>query len=628
VKRDAFWYFVRSMFRYWGLMLAALVLVCVSGAGLGLGLLGASPVLENLLAGTNNLPGLAAQWNARLAAGASALPALAGLAAGLAVPAATIAALPTAPFTALAAILGALALVTVVGSAAGFLHTSITLAVVNRTVTAARRRAFAAALRAPLGRILQEGPADVVARIVNDSAQLATGLNVLTSKAVLQFVKGAAALAVALAINAKLTALALLVAPALFVAIRSVGRRIKHGSARALQSQSGLYGAAAASLGALRTVKVNTAEAAEIARFHRINKSMLRELDRVRRAQALASPLTETINIVLLCGMVLVAGYAVSRGRITGHEVIMVLAVLAVAGSAFKPLTGIVNDVQAAAPAADRLKSIIDLAPEPGAARRLPRLARHARDIEFRGVTFTYPGAVSPALRGVSLTIPHGRRVAFVGPNGCGKTTLLSLLPRLFDPDAGAVLIDGTDVAGVSSRSLRAQMGVVTQESVLFKGSIGENIAFGHPGTTAERIVAAATSARAHEFIARLPGGYDAPVAEGGTSLSGGERQRLVLARAILRDPAILILDEATSMVDAAGEATITEALRELSVGRTVLIVAHRLATVQSCDSIVVMQSGAIVDQGTHPELLARCPLYQELARHPFLDGGPGDQGG
>lgn len=620
--RDAFWYFVRSMFRYWRLLLASLVFVSLSGLSVGLGLLGASPALENLLDGTKSLPVLAADWNARLAGWAVEAPALKGVAASLFVPTATIEALPRSPFTALAVILGALAVVTVVGTCASFLHACCSITVVNRTVTMARRRAFAAALRSPLGTILRTGPADIVARIVNDSAQLAGGLNMLTSKAVLHLVKGLAALGAAFAINGRLTGIALLVAPALYLAIRALGKRIRRTAARALESQSGLYGAAAESLSALRTVKVNAGETFEIARFHRVNKRLLGELNRMRTVLALASPLNEVLSVFLVSGLVLAAGYAAARGRTTGHEVIMVLAVLAVAGASFRPLTGILNDVQVAAPAADRLRAIIELQPEPGLARRLPRLARHARDIEFRAVTFTYPGARSPAITDVSLTIGHGRHIAFVGPNGCGKTTLLSLLPRLFVPDAGSVLIDGTEIGGVSLRSLRSQIGVVAQESVLFSGTIRQNIAYGCPGATEARIVAAAKRARAHEFIENIPGGYDAVVAAGGASLSGGERQRLAIARALLRDPAILILDEATSMVDGAGEATIAAALRELGADRTTLMVAHRLSTVLTCDSIVVLDQGAIVDQGRHDELVTRCQLYRQMAHHQFLDRG------
>lgn len=231
--------------------------------------------------------------------------------------------------------------------------------------------------------------------------------------------------------------------------------------------------------------------------------------------------------------------------------------------------------------------------------------------------------ALSVALGGkrlvqdLSIDVMPGQRWCVLGPNGSGKTTLLGLVPRLYDPSRGRVLIDGVDIASVGVRSLREQIGVVTQETVLFRGTILHNIAYG-TGADEARVRDAAMRARAHEFIDRLPKGYQTMLGEGGAGLSGGQRQRLSIARAILRDPAILILDEATSMIDPESEAGIGEALGEFSKGRTTLIVAHRLSTVIDCDSIVVLEGGRVVDRGTHGELLERCELYQRLVRSQF----------
>jgi ABC-type multidrug transport system fused ATPase/permease subunit len=280
--------------------------------------------------------------------------------------------------------------------------------------------------------------------------------------------------------------------------------------------------------------------------------------------------------------------------------------------------------------------------PEPGHDARLPKLPEHANSIEFREVTLTYPRAARASLNQVNLTIRHGERVAVVGPNGCGKTTLLALIPRLFDPDVdassvgggdgggggsprGSVLIDGVDIRTVNLRSLRRQVGVVTQETVLFKRSVRGNITYGTSGVSEEQMIDAAKRARAHDFIMRLPQGYDTEVAEQGSSLSGGQRQRIAIARAILRDPAILILDEATSMIDAESEAQINMAINEFSRGRTTLIVAHRLSTVLSADRIVVMDQGRIVDSGNHADLLGRCEVYRQLARHQLLGHSEAD---
>jgi ABC-type multidrug transport system fused ATPase/permease subunit len=604
----AFWTLARRMSLDWPMLLLALVMVIISGVLLGVGLLAALPVIESILGKSQGLPQLATRLNETLVARGLGL---------VQVPDSTIAMLPADPFISLAWIMSTVAILTVFGSAATFLHAYLSQTVVNRAVTRLRREAFSAALRAPLRLVMSGGPSDAISRIVNDSAQVTNGLTVLLSKAVLQVAKGITAVVVALVLNPTVALSALLLTPVLYTVIRKLGKRIKRASGRALEGQAQLYAAANQSLSSLRVVKAHTSERYEAARFHRVNKQMLRELNRVRTARALASPLTESLTIFVLCGIVLVVGRAIVSGRIAAAEFVLAIGALAVAGASLKPLTGIINDIQTSAPAAKRLLDLMHAAPEPGHDRGLERLPRHARSIEFRDVSYTYEGAPRPAVASVSLVVAHGSRVAFVGPNGCGKTTLLSLVPRLLEAGTGEVLIDGVPISRVSVRSLRRQIGVVTQDAVLFAGSIGENIAYGTPATRAE-VESAAQKARAHDFIMAMSSGYDSILAEGGVGLSGGQRQRLAIARAILRDPAILILDEATSMIDADSEAQISAALAEFSKGRTCLIVAHRLSTVVSCDQIVVMDQGRIVGVGTHAELNAKCPTYQQLARHQF----------
>jgi ATP-binding cassette, subfamily B, bacterial MsbA len=606
---SAFWTFARRMLRYRLLLGGSAVMVLGASASLGVGILGASPVLRIMLSDPRGLDALVPEW---WAFARGLIPSLPGLDPAL------VQRLPSDPRHTLAWILGALATLTILGSIATFLHAYFAQTVVNRTVTRVRREAFGRVLRAPLRDVLAAGPTDAISRIVNDSTQLANGLSMVLSKAVLQIFKGVAGLAAALALDAGLTLGALLVAPLLYLVIRKLGKRIRRASRAALASQAGLYATAAEALQALRVVKVHTTENYESGRFHRVNKEMLRELNRVRTSRALASPLTEAMTIFVLCGLVLVAGHLILQAKVNPDDFIMVLAALAVAGASLKPLTGIINDIQASAPAADRLMALLNEPEEPGHERGLPRLSRHAGSIELRDIRFSYPASGRAVLDGISLTIKHGMRVAIVGANGSGKTTLLALIPRLFDPDAGQVLIDGHDIKNVAVRSLRAQIGMVTQEVVLFRGTIASNIAY---GTSADHdaIVGAAKRARAHDFISAMPLGYDTPVAEQGTSLSGGQRQRIAIARAILRDPAILILDEATSMVDAESEAEIAAAIREFVIGRTCLIVAHRLSTVMNADEIVVLDAGRVIDRGTHADLMARCDLYQALAKTQFF---------
>lgn len=609
---DPFWYFARDLLRYRGLTLAAFGFVILSGVCLSVGLLGAAPVMNAVLGKNQNLQLLAGGINTKLAEHVPwlHLPEI---------PASLIVKLPTDPFESLTWLMVSLCLITILGSFATFMHAYLSLTVVNASTTSVRRRAFHNVLRAPLWTVMQKGASDPISRIVNDSAQLSNGLNVLLSKAVLQVFKGIAALTVAFATEWRVTIAALAVTPLMYTIIRKLGKRIKKAANAALQSQAGLYAAASESLGGLRVVKVHTTERLEAGRFHRMNKQMLKELNRVRTARALASPLTEMLSIFLLCGLVLVAGHAILYSGVQGDRFILALGFLAVAGASLKPLTGIINDIQTTQPAAARLKELLDAPGEPGHGVHLPRLARHSQSITFENVSVAYPGATREALSDITLTVQHGTRVAFVGPNGSGKTTLLGLVPRLYDAKSGRVLIDGTDITTIGVRSLREQIGVVTQETVLFQGTILHNIAYG-TGASLEQVIEAARKARAHEFIEKLPQGYQTILSEAGAGLSGGQRQRLSIARAILRNPAILILDEATSMIDAESEAHISEALEEFSRGRTSLIVAHRLSTVLNCDSIVVLEDGMFIDRGTHAQLMKRCETYQRLARSQFLN--------
>jgi ABC-type multidrug transport system fused ATPase/permease subunit len=228
-------------------------------------------------------------------------------------------------------------------------------------------------------------------------------------------------------------------------------------------------------------------------------------------------------------------------------------------------------------------------------------------------VVFTYPGSERPALKGINLTIPAGHNVAIVGPNGSGKTTLANLLPRFYDPDSGQILIDGIDVRDATLETLRNQIAMVTQQVVTFNDTIAANIGYGKPGATREEIIEAAGRAFAHEFIELLPDGYDAVIGEQGSGLSGGQLQRIVIARAVLKNPAILIFDEATSQVDADSEAKIHKAIEEIMHDRTCIIIAHRFSTIIAADTIVVMDAGRIVAQGRHDELITTSPLYQTL---------------
>lgn len=603
-----FWRIARRLLRYRGTALSALVMAFVSAAGLGAGILGLVAVLNNILGEKHDtLPVLVERVNSGVLGGR--------------IPAQWIAALPEGRFDAVLWIVIALGVLTVVGAVANFLHAYLSLTLTTRVVADVRRAAFRRLIHMPLGVVVSKGGHDITSRILHDTNILNRGLQALTSKAVAQLTKGGAAMVAAFVISWRLSLVTLFVAPVLAFIIRKLGKRIRRASRGAMRGQARLLESANEVTRGFRVVKAYTAERYEIGRFSRHNRDVMREMLRARTASALASPLLETLAIFVLGGLAIIAAKAIIDGALEPTDFLGAIGALGVAGATLKPLNAVVQDIQTAEAAAQRLEEVLDAEPEDLRTAGRPRLPRHSESIEFVDVSFAYKGQDSPAVDSVSLLVRRGETVAFVGPNGCGKTTLLSLVPRLFSPTAGRVLIDGVDTATVSLRSLRRQIGVVSQETVLFGGTIASNIAYGTPGATRDRIESAARSAYAHEFISRQPDGYDTVVGDQGLTLSGGQRQRISIARALLRDPTILILDEATSMIDSESEALIARAISEFARSRTCLVVAHRLATVVNADRIVVMDAGRVADVGRHEELLGRCPLYRDLARHQLAVG-------
>ncbi len=373
------------------------------------------------------------------------------------------------------------------------------------------------------------------------------------------------------------------------------------------------------SISGIRIVKAFAREGHMLGRFQR---SVARVFDQnvfSTRLRAFYSPLLGFMPSLGLAVVLLVGGREVVSGGLSLGDFTAFYTYLIMLTGPMRLLGMSLGMAQRAVASGNRLFEILDRAPRIESPPGAPELPSGNGHVELRGVTLAYDGA-APALEDVDLEVDAGRTVALVGPTGSGKTSLVALLARLYDPSRGAVLVDGADLRSVDVRSLRSQVAFVADESFLFSASVAENIAYAHPRASATEIEAAARRAQAHGFIEELPDGYATLVGERGLTLSGGQRQRIAIARALLADPRILILDDATSSVDARTEAAIKTGLREAMVGRTTFIVAHRMSTIELADEIVVMDGGRIVDRGTNDELLERCPLYAEIAEHGLED--------
>jgi subfamily B ATP-binding cassette protein MsbA len=363
----------------------------------------------------------------------------------------------------------------------------------------------------------------------------------------------------------------------------------------------------------LKVVKVYNRHDYERQSFERINARLLKQLLKISKVDAATTPVMEVLGMAAGSAALLVGAQWVTSGQLDGADFLGLLGFLGLAAESVRKTSDIWNKIQEANAAAERVFSVID-APIEYESPAAVELSPLKREIELDNVVFTYPDAGEPTLKGVNLVVSAGHNVAIVGPNGSGKTTLVNLIPRFYDPDAGQVLIDGVDIRDATLSSLRAQISMVTQNVVTFNDTIAANIGYGRAGATREEIMAAAKRAFAHEFIALLPDGYDSVIGEQGAGLSGGQLQRIVIARAILKNPSILIFDEATSQVDADSEAKIREAIQEIMQDRTTFIIAHRFSTVVGADVIVVMDDGRIIAQGQHDDLVRTCPLYQSLS--------------
>ena len=424
----------------------------------------------------------------------------------------------------------------------------------------------------------------------------------------------------------QLALVAMVIFPLTIYPIATFGRKMRSVATRTQVTMGTLTTLLQETISGARIVKAFGREDYEGSRFSRENENLLRLTLKAVSISAISSPFMEFLGGVGIAAIVFYGGYQVIQGVSTPGTFFSFLTALLMLYEPIKRLTNVNNTIQQGIAGAQRVFSIIDTVPEIQNKTGAVPLPAIAKAIEIQNVTFRYEDV--PVLSRIHLTVRAGEAVAFVGMSGGGKTTLVNLIPRFYDVSEGRILIDGLDVRDVTIESLRAQIGIVTQQTILFNDTVRNNIVYGDTTKTEADVVRAARAANAHNFIMNLPRGYDTVIGEQGTKLSGGERQRISIARALLKDAPILILDEATSSLDTEAEIEVQEALENLMRGRTTLVIAHRLSTIRNADRIVVLVNGEIVEEGTHEALLDKKGEYYRLYQMQFKNNDPEKKSG
>jgi ATP-binding cassette subfamily B protein len=483
-------------------------------------------------------------------------------------------------------------------------------------LAALRKDTFSKIIRLPMGILNARRVGELASRLANDVEAMRETLVVTIPMLIRHTVMLSICLVLILQMSVKLSLFMVGTIPVVIVLIAIFGTRIRKLTRKAQDNLAATQVVVDESLQSIVSVKAFRNEAFEIARYE---KNLGEYLRTVIRAAAPRASFIAFIIFAFSLALILVTWFAMhmlEHHEIGRDELTQFAGLSGMIAASFMQFPELITQLQRALGATERVRELLKDETEPTDASPTPEKRFHG-EIEMRGISFAYPTRPDvTVLRDFNLTAKAGQRIALVGPSGSGKSTSISLLFRFYDPTSGEILIDGQPIKDFSLTTLRRNLALVPQEVLLFGGSIRENIAYGRPGASEDEIIAAAKKANAHEYIAKLPEGYDTVVGDRGTQLSGGQRQRLAIARAILADPAILILDEATSSLDAESERLVQDALDKLMENRTSIIIAHRLSTVRRCDQILAMSGGAILERGSHDELITRSGgLYSSLAK-------------
>ena len=490
----------------------------------------------------------------------------------------------------------------------------------NGVVADIRQQLFQQLMRMSVGFHDSNTSGRLVSRVVNDVGMMANAASSVVKDIFQNGLTFLAMVGVIIYQNWRLAAISLVVIPLSALTMVRVGKRLKRLAASGQEQMGDMASTLQETLAGIRVVKAFGREGAEAERFKERNQTFLSTTLKSNQVWSLGHSHMEIIGVIGVATIIWYGGYLVIHEAMTPGAFFSFMAAMFMAYTPIKKLSGANNLIQQALAAAERVFDVLDLETEQSRNHGTVPLAGINRAIEFQGVSLRYENQMVPALADVDLTIKPGEVVALVGSSGSGKTTLVSLLPRFYEPTVGGIYIDGIPLTSYELQSLRAHIGIVSQEIVLFDDTVRSNIAFGRAGAGQADVEQAAKSAYAHDFILRLPEGYDTIIGERGLKLSGGERQRLAIARAILRDPPLLILDEATSALDTESERIVQLALTNLMKNRTTLVIAHRLSTIQNADRIIVLDRGAIVEMGSHDELLRQGGLYRRLHAMQFQD--------
>ncbi len=489
----------------------------------------------------------------------------------------------------------------------------------QKMVMQLRNRLYRHIVELPLGYFGKNSSGELISKVINDTSVLQELVSLTIKDLFRESATAVALVFVALWRRWDLTLISITVLPTALYGVGKLGKRMRQISRRAQEKISHITEFLSESFSGVKIIKAFCRQANETSRFNEITREYYRENMRATRVSESSTLMMEAVGglgiaFVMWYGARLIFSNAMTVGDFTSF-----LTAIFLVYTPAKRLAKINIGIQQARPPLERIHKLLSEPVETDGTEKLKPLSSC---IEFRGVSFIYPAAKHKALDNLNLTVNKGEIVAIVGKSGGGKTTMANLLPRFYLPTEGAVLIDGIDISRASADSLRGQFGIVSQDVILFNDTVASNISYGKPSAREEEVVVAAKAAYAHDFIMELPQGYDTVVGERGARLSGGQRQRLSIARAVLKNPPVLILDEATSSLDTASEMMVQRALEDLMINRTTFVIAHRLSTIKRADRIIVLDKGRILESGTHQELFDKGGLYRKLYEVQFGSRG------